>query len=240
MSYNAIQESEKSEVPAESKTCAALLAEVPSGTSRILISDYAPGKEFAKWDNDSDGIWESLCVPVFPRERQKISSGYNAVLVYFKNVPDQEAISEILESGEFEVNFWPRRQNLDVATHSMLAQKYANLDFSRSPVLHYGFEAGNPILGQNSLMASAAIGTLGLLVGFLSMVVGFFMKKPSRTIDLNKDDEVDENKPMTNRAGLPTDGDDKPESIFDKRDNDKRDNDQSTSIFDQVTSLRSQ
>ena len=237
MSYKAVQESEKSDPPAvDPIACDAFLADVPGATSKILLTEFAPGRETAHWDNNSDGEWESLCVPVFPRKKLDISHGYNAVLVYFNDVPDRESLDEIIKSGELEANFWPLRQELDVATHSMLAQKYENLDFSNSPVLHYGFNTSNPLLGKTSLMASAAIGTLSIVVGFLSMVIGFFMRKPTRSISLGEeaDEETDEEKPTTNRAGLPVGGDGLAGSIFDAEGDAEP-----LGILDQVSSLRS-
>ena len=235
VSYKAVQESEKSDPPAvDAITCDAFLNDVPSATSKVLLTEFAPGKQSAHWDNDSDGEWESLCVPIFPRKNIKITHGYNAVLVYFNDVKDRESLDEIIKSGELEANFWPLRQDLDVATHSLLAQQYENLDFSKSPVLHYGFKTSNPLLGQKSLMASAAVGTLSIVVGFLSMVVGFFMRKPTRSISINEDkDEDEEKKPTTNRAGLPIGGAGMAGSIFDTDDKAEP-----LGILDKVTSLR--
>jgi len=229
MSYQAVAEANKSEVPPVSTSCDEILNEVPGKISRIMLSGFAPGKELACWDNDADEEWDSLCVPLFPRKNLKISNGYSAVLVYFNGVKDRDSLNEILKSDELETDFWPLRQELDVATHSMLAQKYANLDFSRSPVLHYGYSAGNPVLGKTSLTISAALGSLSLMGAFLSFVVGFFMKKPKRKISFDDEGyDDDDDKPVTNRAGLPIGGSSQGSSSS------------TTSIFDQVTSLRDQ
>lgn len=214
LSYDVTQESAKADAVAKPATCDEVLKTPLMQTTRVMLTGFAPGKHLASRDYDGDSQWESLCVPLFPRKHQKIGHGYCAVLVCFKNVPTREALDTLLESGELDVNFWPERQNLERAIHSQLAQKYKNMDLAKSPVLYYGFDVNNPVLGETSLLASAGIGSVALAIAFLAMISGLFLRKKPEVFDVNE-----EERPTTNRAGLP-DGN-------------------APSIFDQVTSARS-
>lgn len=213
LSYQVTQESEKAVGAGVPKTCHEVLESPLSETSRITLTDFAPGKHIALV-NGEHNQWDRLCVPFFPRKRQKIGYGYRAVLVCFKDVKTREALDALIENRELDINFWPERQELDRAIHSQLAQKYTNLDLAHSPVLYHGFDAANPVLGESSMYASAAVGSAAIFAAFLAMVSGLF----KRTKPTLSEDNIEE-QPTTNRAGLPVS--------------------EQPSIFDQVTSTRS-
>lgn len=189
-------------------TCEELLESPLLQTSRVRLTEFALGKHLASLDNDGDKQWDSLCVPLFPRKRQKIGHAYRAVLVCFKNIPTRDALDAIIEKGELDINFWPERQHLDRAIHSQLAQKYTNMDLAKSPVLFSGFEATNPVLGETTMYTSAGMGLVALFVAFLAMISGLFLRRKSSGHYIES-----EKLPTTNRAGLPlNDG----PSIFDR------------------------
>jgi hypothetical protein len=214
LSYNVTQESKKAVGEGVPKTCEQVLKSPLSETSRIKLTDFAPGKHIAQVDNDLDNQWDRLCVPFFPRKHQKVGYGYCAVLVCFKDVKTREALDALIENGELDINFWPERQQLDRAIHSQLAQQYRNLDLAHSPVLYYGFDAANPVLGESSMYASAGAGCVAIFVAFLAMISGLFKRTKPNLVEADGEEQ-----PTTNRAGLPKS--------------------EGPSIFDQVTSTRS-
>ncbi len=216
LSKRAIQDTEKSLKPALPVACDEILESRPTETARILVTDFVPGKHFAFLDYENDDQWEQLCVPMFPNKRLKITHSYQAVLICFKNVPDSEAFKELMASGEIDANYWPMRQNLDVAIHSQLAQQYKSLDFANSPVLHYGFEASNPVLGETSLKVSLGIGAAAIFAAIVAVLAGLFLKPRSESLE-----DLITPEQNTNRAGLPTD----PQSV-------------GCSVLDRVSSMR--
>ena len=138
-------------------------------------------------------------MPLTPPSDKKVTWGYCTVLVHFKGVENQEQLDALLDSGTLETMYWPRRQELNTATHSKLAQSYTNLDFSKSIVLHCGYEAENPLLGETSLQLSKIAGALSLGIAFLTLLTFLFKaRQPKSLNELDLDDA-----PITNRAGLP-------------------------------------
>lgn len=213
LSFDVTQESKKAVGEGIPKTCEEVLESSLSDTSRISMSNFVPGKYPAHVD-DNENQWKRLCVPFFPPKRQEIGYGYRAVLISFKGVETREALNALIKNGELDVNFWPERQQLDRVIHSQLAQKYTNLDLAHSPVLHYGFDAANPVLGKSTMFASAGIGSVAIFVAFMAMISGLFTRAKPTKFDIEL-----EAQPTTNRAGLPLS--------------------EETTIFDQVASTRS-
>lgn len=180
-------------------TCESLLKEKPENTLGIQLTEFASGKYIADFDYDGDQQWDDVCVPLTPPSDKKVTWGYCTVLVHFKGVENQEQLDALLDSGTLETMYWPRRQELNTATHSKLAQSYTNLDFSKSIVLHCGYEAENPLLGETSLQLSKIAGALSLGIAFLTLLTFLFKaRQPKSLNELDLDDA-----PITNRAGLP-------------------------------------
>ena len=178
-------------------TCESLLEEWPSETTGIQLSEFASGKFIADFDFDDDQQWDEVCVPLFPPKKSKVTWGYCAVLVHFKGITNQEQLDALIDSGKLDTNFWPRRQELSTATHSKLAQSYKNLDLSKSIVLHHGYDAENPLLGEATLQLSKIGGAVSLGIAFLTLLTFLFKSRgPKDLSDL-------EQAPVTNRAGLP-------------------------------------
>lgn len=179
-------------------TCKALLAEKPKATARIKLSEFGSGKYKADFDYDDDGQWDDVCLALFPAKKQKITYGYQAVLVKCKGVANQEQLDELIATGQLDTTYWPRRQELDNATHSSLAQSYKNLDFSQSVVLHYGYASENPVLGDASLKLSKIAGAISLAIAFLTLLSFLFKKRGPKDLS-----ELELDLPVINRAGLP-------------------------------------
>jgi len=182
----------------ESYTCRALLDEKPQQTMGIKLSEFVTGKFNANFDLDNDGKWDEVCLPLFPPNKKKFTYGYKAVLVKFNNVTSQEELDKLVASGKLDTNYWPRRQDLDKATYSSLAQSYMNLDISDSVVVHCGYRAENPLLGESSLQLSKLVGAASLGIAFLTLLTFLFKKRAPK--DLR---DLDLDGPVTNRAGLP-------------------------------------
>jgi len=167
-------------------------------TTGIQLTEFASGKLIADFDYDGDQQWDDVCVPLFPPKKSKVTWGYTSVLVHFKGVTNQEQLDALLAEGKLDTDYWPQRQELANATHSKLAQGYKNLDFSKSIVLHYGYEAENPLLGKTSLELSKMVGAVSLGIAFLTLLTFLFKARPKNLNELKEEDI-----PVTNRAGLP-------------------------------------
>lgn len=213
LSYQAIQDTQKAVGEAVSMTCEEALQTEFWETSRVKLSDFSNGKYFATVDWNGDDSWESLCVPIFPH-RPDFGYGWRAVLIRFKGVQTREEFEKLVESGSLDVTYWPGRQKLDRVVHSQLAQSYKNLDFANSPVLCYGFEPGNPLLGETSLKLSAGVGVLSVLMAFLAVIV-----QPIKFKRRVKPEQETRPTQKGKRAGPPAE--------------------ETPSIFDKVTSRRS-
>lgn len=200
MSYQATQKPDETIGETVPMSCEEVLEFRLSKTSLVTLTDFSPGKYLAYVDDDGDDQWNRLCVPFFSPQRRKIGYGYNAVLVCFKDVPTREALESLMENEELNISFWPDRQQLDLAIHSQLAQHYKNLDIAKSPVFYHGFDAANPILGESTMRVSAGLGSVAILVAFLTMIYGLWTRTKST------EDFESENSPTTNRAGLPMGG----------------------------------
>ena len=179
-------------------TCQDLLAEKPKVTTRIKLSEFAVGKYKADFDYDGDGKWDDVCLALFSSHKKKITYGYQAVLVNLKGITDEEQLDQLLATGELDTTYWPRRQELENAAHSSLAQSYKNLDFSRSVILHCGYPAENPVLGEASLELSKMAGGIALGIALLTLLSYLFKRRGPKNLS-----EMEFDAPVTNRAGLP-------------------------------------
>lgn len=195
LSYSEMQNSERRDEAAQSITCESVIDDPPLATQTYELTDFVPGKFLADFDLDQDGDWDALSVPLFPRKRIDVSRHYRAVIVCFKGVKNREELEDLMDSESLTVTFWPERQTLDDAIHSTLAQRYKRMDFEGSPVMLYGFEKANPVLGESTLKLSKYAGGGAAVIFVLSLLSMLIRTKP-------KDDELQD--PRQNRAGLPT------------------------------------
>ena len=190
----------KREGPATKFTCEDFLENTPGQTARILLTEFALGKQFVHTDLEGDGKWDDLWVPVFPNKNKRIKFAYESVIVHFKGVTDKAQLKELLANRELDADFWPQRQELSPYAHSELAQKYTNMDFSNCVSLHYGFASSNPVLGETSLLISKCVGAGALAIAFLTLLSFLFVGKPKDDFSIS---DMVENASTANRAGLP-------------------------------------
>lgn len=201
-----MDESVKVKTSKITKTCKDLLDERPTESTSIEMHDFMVGKRSAKLDLDGDEKFDLVGVPLFSKDLDfKKKYGYYGVILCAKGI-ETEAQYEALLGGEEEVtslavDYWPQRQKLETALHSKLAQQYRSLDFAKSPVVLYGFERENPLLGKTTYQFSilAGIGSLAVaaLTILISVLMGFLKKFFQRT------PKPTAPKPVANRAGLP-------------------------------------
>ena len=130
------QESDLREGEATAYKCADFLADPPTKTGRILVTEFGLGKHIAHIDGNDDE-WQESCVPFFPTNINLKKYGYSAILVCFNEVKSKEEIKTLTKDGSLDTDFWPGRQELNPIFHSQLAQDYTNMDFSKTIVLHY-------------------------------------------------------------------------------------------------------
>ena len=206
ISYQSLQESKKSVAPVEPVSARKFLESPPVDQTQVTLTDFVLGKHLGYLDNDGDKKWDIVCIPLFPNTKNKIGSGYRAVMACFKDVPNQSELDEVLAKREINASFLPLRQDLDVAIHSQLAQKYKHMDFPHSPVLFSGFDTANPLLGETTMFVSAGAGALALLVGFFAVASGLLMGKRNSSATTFESSTSNSEQPMTNRAGLPISG----------------------------------
>lgn len=206
MSHRAIEESEQIQTESVELLCQELLDKTPRETTEVVIKNFKVGKKIAHFDFDGDEKWDLVGIPIFPIEKQKQAFAYRSVIVCCKGIPDQAAFDEIFnEEGlaELAFDFWPQRQELDANIHSRLATMYRSMDFARSPVVYFGFERVNPLLGETSLRLSYVIGAgaggVAVVTMLLSALFGFFgriFKRPKNPVGPPK-------RSAGNRSGLP-------------------------------------
>lgn len=187
-------------------TCQEVLEQRPLESASIELSDFMVGKRSAKLDFDDDDEFDLVGVPLFSKDLDfKKKYGYYGVIFCAKGIKT-EAEYEALLGGEelpvLSVDYWPQRQKLDLALHSKLAQQYRSLDFAKSPVVLYGFERENPLLGKSTYQISVIVGIVSISIAALTILITalagflkkFFRRKPKPTAP----------QPVANRAGLPT------------------------------------
>ncbi len=200
LSYQATLKVEEVESVQEMTPCDSFIENPPVETTRVLLGEYRIGKRIASLDFDDDGKWDHICVPFFPN-KLKGKFGYQATLICFDDVPDEAAFRAIATQGKVDASFLPGRK-VNSNLHSQLAMKYKHLDFAHSPLLFYGVNATNPLLGEATMKGSIVAGAIALLVAFLALISGLLKFRIS-TNRRDLDDEYDDDQPTTNRAGLP-------------------------------------
>ena len=184
------------ELPAQ--TCAELLESVPKNLSKFTLKEFKPGKHFVHYDDNEDGEWEQVWVPMFPSSTKKLEMNYRAVIVSFVDTPNQEALFKKLDNDGIDAEYWFSSQTLDDRSYNGLAEKYSSLDFSRSILVYSGYPNTEVSFGTYLLWGGSAGALLSLLIfgwqSFSLVIAG--IKSESKQDD---DDEV-----IINRAGLPT------------------------------------
>jgi len=180
-------------------SCKDFLAGQRIEAARVMLTEFVPGKYLCELDQNLDEQCDEIVAPLFPDNVKRMKYGYKAAIVCFKNVKSKEEFKELVADGKLDADFWPSRQELNPIAYSELAQKYKNLDFENSAVLHYGFESSKPVLGEATLKFSMIAGGVALTIAFLALFSGLFVRKEKE----QSLGEFMEQRPNNNRAGLP-------------------------------------
>ena len=184
------------ELPAHA--CEELLETIPKNLSRFTLTEFKPGKHFVHYDDNEDGKWEQVWVPMFPANTKKLEKNYRAVIVSFVDTPNKEALHAKLEGKGIDAEYWFTSQTLDDRSYNGLAEKYSSLDFARSILIYSGYPNTDVSFGTYLFWGGVGGALLSLMVfGWqsFSLVIAGIQSESNQ----DDDDEV-----IINRAGLPT------------------------------------
>jgi hypothetical protein len=199
LSHRAIEESKQVASNVQEFGCRQLIDKKPRKSTGVVIQDFIYLDRYAALDFDGDDKWDEVAVPVFPNQKQASKAAYQSVIVWFKDVPNQEALQEALKTDKIRADYWVAKQNLDEHLKSQLAIKFKHMDFENSPVVLVGFAQANPLLGPATLKFSyvGGLGALGFgaLAFLMSIVMSLLNRKPKIRSAPPK--------PTANKAGLP-------------------------------------
>ena len=170
LSKRAIKEAEQVATEVVELDCGSLIEKPPYESTGVLLSDYVFIDEIASIDIDGDGKWDEVAVPLFSKEVFKAKASYQSVIARFRDVPDLETLKQRLAVDALKANYRVSEQTLDSNLHAMLAKKFKNMDFEKSPVVAVGYGESNPVLGEKSLEMSYQVGAIAIAVGVLSLV----------------------------------------------------------------------
>lgn len=183
-------------------SCQELLENMPSGEYAFTLTDFQPGKHFVHDDNDEDGQWEKVIIPVFPKGLRKLGRNYKAIILVIVNIPDKETLNQKINAPSIEAEYWFTAPNLDTNSYNRLAEKYSSLNFSDSRVLYCGYPKNGKSIGTYIFWAGAGGTILSLLMfgwqSFSLVLAGI------RSESKRHDEDDDDKSVITNRAGLPT------------------------------------
>ncbi len=200
--YNQLTKSEDQPDAPTEITCQQLLDKIPANLDLVALTDFQPGKHFVAYDDDDDGQWEQVFIPLFPSQLTKLDQNYHAVIVRFDDVRNKDQLSEKVKSPSINAQYWSMSQQLDRRTYSRMARDYSSMNFRRNVILYSG-SSPTRNFGREIVIGSG----IGLLV---SMMVGgwqaFALMIAGIKHQIELESESEEEK-ITNLAGLPTDDD---------------------------------
>lgn len=183
--------------------------EIPKNVTDIILTDYQHGKHFVSFDDNGDGKWESVYLPLFPKSFKKLGPTYHAVIAHLVAVDDEQQLQELVSTGQIQLRYDASAQSLDPRTYNRMAGKYPSMQFGDNVLL-----TSKPALKvdvSQLLILGGGIGIIiSLLVGgycaFMAMLD--FLK---RRIAKDDADFSSADIKRTNQAGLPGCADSKPE-----------------------------
>jgi len=186
-------------------SCSELLEEIPHDLSGLTLTEFRPGKHFVTDDNDRDGAWERVLIPVFPADTKSLKPNYRSIILSISDAANKEVLFEKMESSALEAEYWFTSQKLDPVSYSRMAEQYSSMDFNRSIVLHCGYPKSDNV--GSFMLWGAGVGALlsFLVLGWQStgLILAGIKNEAMRAA---ADDEEDDVLPdMKNRAGLPED-----------------------------------
>ena len=182
LSKRAIDEAtEFSEHPLE-QDCSSFIDSPPKKSSGILLNNFVffnsiatIEDDIATVDNDGDGKWDEVAIPLFSEDSFKSKVSYTSVIACFRDVPDLKTLHERLSAKELKVSYRVKEQKLARPLHTQLAITFKSMDFRNSPVVTVGYGQDNPILGVTSLTLSYTIGAAAFGVALLNIAYLAFM-----------------------------------------------------------------
>lgn len=139
-----------------------LLSESPEESTTFCLTDFKPGKYYVPYDEDEDGKWEQVVVPMFPSQLNKLGKNYNAVLCHFGDVENFDELKQRLESPSIPVRFRADGKEVDGFTYNELAKRYTSMNFDKNVSVFTGYPAGGDV--ADLILAG---GGFSLLVAFL-------------------------------------------------------------------------
>ena len=146
----------------QTRACADLLSEVPEESTAFCLTDFKPGKYYVPYDENEDGEWEQVVVPMFPSKLNKLGKNYNAVLLHFGDVRNFDELKQRLEEPSIPVRFRPNQQEVDGFTYNELAKRYTSMNFNKNVSVFTGYPANADV--ADLLLAG---GGFSVLVAFL-------------------------------------------------------------------------
>ena len=185
--------------------CKELLKTVPHGLNGLTLTEFRPGKHFVTDDNNKDGEWERVLIPVFPKDTKSLKPNYRSIILSISDAPNKEILFKKMESSELEAEYWFSTQTLDPVSYSRMAEQYSSMDFNRSIILHCGYPKSNNV--GSFMFWGASVGALlsFLVLGWQStgLILAGIKNESQRAVESDEEDDVlAETK---NRAGLPED-----------------------------------
>ncbi len=182
--------------------CNSLLESVPTDLKELSLTKFKAGNQYVSYDDDNDGQWDRVFVPLFPSHFERLDSNYRAVIVSLADVTNETQLFEKIRQPELTAEYWYWSQKLDNRTYNRLAENYLSLDFGNSVILYSGH---SPTSGYGT--AFLWVGCLGALLSMIVIgwnLVGLVIagiRRESETDAGNSDTDVDV---ISNRAQLPT------------------------------------
>ena len=191
----------KSAAPKVEITCKEVLAgkAIEPGVP-LFLTDFQHGKHIVGYDNNGDGIRETVYVPLFPRDTKKLGPSYSSVIAHFANLKDEQELKDIFAGEKLELRYDAEIQALDPATYSRMARKYPSMNFGENVLL-----TSKPGLDIDMAMILILGGGIGGVVALA--LAGFCMF--AAMLDFLKSRIAKDNEKFTsvdvkaNRAGLP-------------------------------------
>jgi len=194
-----LSELNNDDTQATSVSCEQLLLEWPDNNFHLRLTDYQRGKRFVAVDQDQDGSWEKVYIPLFPNHLTALGNNYRSVIVHFDDVKNETELVARLAADELDAQLWYTQQTLPAATHSEMSQHYRLMDFSKCVVLQGGFRPASKKIATFAVMGSY-FGLIAAGIVAVWNLVAMLIPTPAPRQFF---DDEDEDAPVTNRAGLP-------------------------------------
>ena len=202
LAYMAFQTDDGDQIENQSPaeiSCSDLLERIPKGLHRLTLTDFTPGPEFVSYDDDQNGEWERVFVPLFSVPLKELKQNYRAAIVCIADVTNEEQLNEKIDAGNLVAEYWYSSQSLDSRTYNQMAEHYNSMNFDRSIILYAGYPPSKGIFGDTMLWAASGGAALSIFVlgwqAFGLMLAG---------IRKEDSEEDQEEIAITNRAGVPT------------------------------------